>query len=126
MTHAKIFADLFKKYGYNGVDGSLNYYQAFEKLVISEYGSNATKEQHALMLEKYLKEMVQSLIDITGVGTIEANYNDYVGLILNGFPGEILESCGYTIGVVLDKYHSYQVFAHDHPNIYNNIKKFCP
>ena len=47
-------------------------------------------------------------------------------LILNGFPLDILESCGYTLGVVQDKYHSYQVFAHNNPDIYTNIKKLCP
>lgn len=126
MTHAKIFSELFRKYGFNGVDHSLNYYQAFEQLVISEYGSNATKEQHTLMLEKYLSDMVRSLIEVTGVGTFETNYNDYVGLILYGFPLDILESCGYTLGVVQDKYYSYQVFAHNNPDIYTNIKKLCP
>lgn len=125
LVHAKIFSELFKKYGFNGVDHSLNYYQAFEQLVIAEYGNNATSDQHTLMLEKYLNEMVRSLIEVTGVGTFDANYQDYVGLILYGFPKEILESCGYSLGVVADKYHSYQVFAHNNPSIYDNIKYFC-
>ncbi len=127
LVHAKIFSDLFTQYGYAGIQGSMNYYQAFEQLVIKEYGSNATVEQHKLMLDKYLKNMVESLIEVTGVGSYPLNYEDYVGLILQGFPNDILESCGYTADIVADKYHSYQVYLLNHQQIlekFQNLK--CP
>jgi len=128
MVHAKIFNDCMRLYGYDGkVMGSLSYFQAFKKLVIKEYGFDATKEQHKLMLDKYLKDLVQNLIDMTGKGS----YDDYIGLVLNGFPEDILLECGYSTtgsgpGTIQDKLRTYKLFANNNPDIFNNLNTVCP
>ena len=127
LIHAKIINECMNLYGFDGTTvNSLSFSQAFEKLVIHEYGKNATKDEHKLILDKYLHDMVNDLINITGKGT----YDDYIGLVLNGFPKDILLQCGYAVGggpgTVEDKYHTYQVFKHNNPDIFNNLNKVCP
>ena len=127
LVHAKIFSDCMRLYGYDGKQmGSISYFDAFKKLVIKEYGNNATTEQHKLMLDKYIKDMVDNLITMTGKGT----YDDYIGLVLNSFPEDILLECGYYtsggVGSVQDKIHDYKLFVHNNPDVFNNINKICP
>ena len=115
-------------FGFDGkTQNSLNYLDAFKKLVIKEYGTNATTDQHELMLDKYLNEMVNNLIEITGKG----EYDDYIGLVLNGFPEDILLECGYATtgsgpGTIQDKIRTYKLFANNNPDIFNNLNTVCP
>lgn len=127
LIHTRIINECMNLFGFDGKTmNSMSYLEAFKKLVFREYGYNATQEQHRLMLDKYLNEMVNNLIELTGKGT----YDDYVGLVLNGFPKNILLECGYAIGggagSVEDKVHTYKVFRKNNPDIYNNINKVCP
>lgn len=122
LVHAEIFSKLFKKYGYIGDQNSLNYAEAFHQLVLMEYGGQAGPEQHHLMLEQFLDEMVNSLIEITGKGT----YEDYVGLILNGFPEDILKYCGITVNDVILKVDRYKDFKSKNPDLFYLFDKFCP
>ena len=109
-------------YGYDGKQmGSISYFDAFKKLVIKEYGNNATTEQHKLMLDKYVNDMVDNLITMTGKGT----YDDYIGLVLNSFPEDILWSAGYSPSAVADKLHDFKLFKHNNPDIYNNLNTAC-
>lgn len=65
--------------------------------------------------------MVENLIEVTGIGT----YADYEGLVLNGFPLEILESCGYNLWNIEDKLHTYNVFKYNNPFVCDKIKEIC-
>jgi hypothetical protein len=122
LVHAQIFSRLFKYYGYNGSVESLNYHEAFHQLVLKEYGGQAGPEQHNLMLEYFLKDMVNSLIEITGKGT----YEDYEGLVLNGFPPEVLIYCGITNQELKEKVDRYKDFKIKNPGIFYLFDKFCP
>lgn len=103
LVHAEIYSKLFKKYGYLGDANSLNYAEAFHQLVLKEYGDQAGPDQHHLMLEQFLDEMINSLIEIAGEGTFE----DFEGLVLNGFPEDVLNYCGITKEEVLQKVNRY-------------------
>ncbi len=79
-----------------------------DKRSVSEVGGQSGENEHSLMLEHYLNEMVNSLIEMNnGVGT----YYDFVGLVLNGFPIEVLNYCGYTLQGVQVHYNNFLNFV---------------
>ncbi|MEE9438213.1 MAG: hypothetical protein V3V14_04385 [Saprospiraceae bacterium] len=88
LIHADINRRLVEKYGFT-TSGStmLDYQSAFDALMLEEYGESPSQVQHELMLNYYIDDMVQSLIDMNGG---HGTYNDFVGLVLNGFPEPIL------------------------------------
>ena len=123
LIHAKIFNDCMNLFGFDGkTQNSLNYLNVFKKLVVSEYGTNTTTDQHKLMLDKYINDMVINLIEITKQGT----YDDYIGLVLNGFPEDILWQCGYSPNYAVDKFHNYNVYKHNNSDIFNKLNTVCP
>lgn len=97
LVHADIFRRLSEYYTLDFIN-TLEIQQALHQLTLEEFGPNATPEQHALMLEYYLDQMAQSLLDANnGVGTLQL-FKDF---ILNGFPESVLQVCGYSITEVI-------------------------
>jgi len=87
---------------------------AFFELVGHQYGENPTELQHEFMLDYFLVPMVNSLIEMNGgVGT----YSYFVGLVLSGFPGEVLEAAGYNVDDFLDFAEIARDFIENNSNI---------
>jgi hypothetical protein len=119
MIHAYIYQSLLN----TGWNGNLNTYtDAFHAFVQHTYGKNATSTQYQIMLEHFVDQMVQSLIQANGgIG----NYEDFEGLVLNGFGNDVLDYCGYSIDDIQTKLDRYNNFISN----LNNISSFfnsCP
>lgn len=67
--------------------------------------------------------MVNSLKDITGC---EASFDDLEGLVLNGFPKEILEYCDIKVEDVKLKVDRYKLFRAQCPEAFYLLNKLCP
>ena len=106
LVHADIKRRLVEEFNWDpSNEGTL--LETFSILVLETFGENSTIAEHELMLEYYLQKMVDSLIEMNnGVG----NYNDFVGLILDGMPVDILNYCGYSVEDVQQKYNQYLSF----------------
>jgi hypothetical protein len=94
---------------------------AFFKLVYFEYGPNASFSEHEFMLDFYLDEMIESLIEFNnGVGTEQ----DFIGLVYFGFPAEVLLYNNISVSQALSIYEDYENFISGPSNI-NNIITNC-
>jgi hypothetical protein len=84
-------------------------------------GFDATPEEHAIMIQYYLNAMVASLIEMNGgVGV----YEDFVGLVLIGFPAEVYSYIGLTTAEVVSLYSDYLNATTGQGNI-NHILSNC-
>lgn len=112
LIHADIRRRLLEDYSWNGDE--LNISESFLKMVELEYGAQATLSDHELMLDYYLDLMVESLIAANdNVGTRE----DFIGLVLNGFEEEVLNSCGLAFEDVSVAYNNYLTFISQPGNL---------
>jgi len=119
LVHADIRRRLFEDYNWNGQDISL--LTAYEQLVVEEYGADATQSEHAFIIQYYLDQMVQSLIEMNGgIG----NYEDFVGLVLVGFPVDVYSYLNLSTSQVLSMYTDYLNATTGDGNI-NNILSNC-
>ena len=119
LIHADIKRRLIEDHGWNG--GLLTLTEAFHQLVVEEYGGQAGEDEHNLMLEHYLTEMVNSLIEMNnGIGS----YADFVGLVLNGFPIEALNYCGVMYQDVAVHYDHFLGFIQQ-PGSVNQLLLSC-
>ncbi|MBK7344645.1 MAG: hypothetical protein IPJ06_17060 [Saprospiraceae bacterium] len=119
LIHADIERRLIEGYGWNGND--IDFAQAFHQLVLNEYGGQAGPSEHNLMMEHYLDEMVNGLIEMNnGIGT----YSNFVGLVLNGFPIDVLNYCGITQQFVQTQYGAYLNFIQQ-PGHINSVLSSC-
>ncbi len=89
--------------------------------VLAEYGGQSGENEHNLMLEHYLDDMVNSLIEMNnGIGS----YGEFVGLILNGFSIDVLNYCGISLQYVQEKYAEYLLFIQQ-PGHINSVLSSC-
>ena len=98
LIHASIQSYLADNFGWQGDAGT--YLEHFNKLLHNTYGPYPTEQQHNLMLDRFLIPMVSSLQQMNGGGS----YSDYVGLILKGFPDDVLVAAGYDLSEVQSLY----------------------
>ena len=121
LIHADLKRRLLQEYGYVPSPGE-SFQDAFDQLVLETYGGAASQDEHLIMVTEYLDIAVNSLIEMNGgVGT----YNDFVGIVLNGFPLDILEAAGYTEeGVTAIILNSFE-FINDPENIINETLLGC-
>jgi len=96
LVHADFYRQLIKDYNWNGSDMTLD--ATFRALVVAKYGPNATPDQHVLMLNQILPDMINSLMQANG-STIQCTGFEESGdckhfktLIINGFGEELLET----------------------------------
>lgn len=94
LIHADFFRQLFEDYGWTGDYLTLD--ETFKKLVEFKYGPDATPDQHVLMLNELLPDMINSLMQANG-SSIQCNGTETSGdclyfktLIINGFSEELL------------------------------------
>jgi hypothetical protein len=120
LIHADILRRLFEEYNWSGSDQSL--LTAFNELVIAVNGSNPTFGQHKLMLDLYVDKMAESMLEFNNNIGIS---NDFLGLIYNGFPQQILYYHGLDLGDVAILYTDYQNFISQSGNINSKLSN-CP
>jgi len=119
MIHANILQNLLNN-GWSGAETDRA--SAFHAYVLQEYGPNAGKTEHELMLNSFVKDMVQSLIDANGgIGS----YSDFEGLVLNGFGQDILKYTNYTVADIQLKKQNFNNFIANPANITQNFIS-CP
>lgn len=119
LIHADIKRRLVEDHGWNGSE--LTFSNAFHQLVLAEYGGQSGENEHNLMLEHYLDDMVNSLIEMNnGIGS----YGEFVGLILNGFSIDVLNYCGISLQYVQEKYAEYLLFIQQ-PGHINSVLSSC-
>jgi len=119
LVHADIRRRLFEDFNWNGQN--LTFLVAFDQLVTEQYGFDATPEEHAIMIQYYLDVMVASLIEMNGgIGV----YEDFVGLVLTGFPPEVYSYIGLTTAEVLSLYNDYLNATTGQGNI-NHVLSNC-
>ncbi len=119
MIHANILQDLLNN-GWSGT--TTDFASAFHALVLQKYGPNAGKTEHELMLNIFVNDMVQSLIDANGgMGT----FSDFEGLVLNGFGPDIFQYTNYTQIDINNKMAVYNNFVSNPANVSPNFVS-CP
>jgi hypothetical protein len=119
MIHAYIYQSLLNA-GWNG--NPLTHDQAFHAYVQHIYGKNATPSQHQYMLDYFVDRMIESLIQANGgMGTFE----DFEGLVLNGFGNDVLSYCGYSLNETQAKLDRYNNFI-SNPNNISSFFNSCP
>ncbi|MCP3928097.1 MAG: hypothetical protein GY705_03240, partial [Bacteroidetes bacterium] len=106
LIHADIKRRLIEVHGLY-VSNDMTETEAFHELVFKEYGGQAGTDEHKLMLEYYLEEMVNSLIEMNNA---VGEYDDFVGGVLNGFPLDALNYCDISYNDVQQKYIDFQNF----------------
>ena len=123
LQHEMIHAYLYQSLLNTGWNGNLNTYaDAFHAYVQHTYGKNATSTQHQIMLDYFVDQMVQSLIEANGgIGT----YQDFEGLVLNGFGNDVLDYCVYSIDDIQTKLDRYNNFI-SNPNNISSLFNSCP
>ncbi len=105
LLHADINRRLLEDHNWEAANESFE--DAFFKLVYFEYGPNASFSEHEFMLDFYLDQMIQSLVEYNnGVGAEE----DFIGLVYFGFPADVLFYNNITVSQALSLYSDYQNF----------------
>lgn len=91
-------------------------------MVLQKYGPIAGKTEHELMLNVFVNDMVQSLIDANeGIG----NFSDFEGLVLRGFGQDLLQYTNYTQIDINNKMAVYNSFISNPANVSPNFVS-CP
>ena len=114
LLHAKIINSL-QNYGYDGTLGTIE--EAFFKMVNIRYGEDPTQAQHQFMLDFFLDQMVNSLVEINGSG----EYSDFLGLVLSGFPDSVLTASGFDLDDRDEIVEHSRVFLKDESNINSQL-----
>jgi len=120
LIHAEIKRKLIEIYGWNG--DSATYNVAFQAMIQAEYGGGIPDE-HNLMFQFFLQEMVNSLKEMNG--DIGGNDSDYIGLILHGLPLSSLNGL-YTASQVSSMYNHAITFHKQPGGLMTTIKTLCP
>jgi hypothetical protein len=119
LVHADIQRRLLEDYNWNG--NGLTYLVALNQLAYEIYGEDVTPNEHAIMIQHYLDIMIDGLIQMNGgVGT----YDDFVGLVLTGFPPEVYTYINLTTSDVMSLYYDYLNATTGQGNI-NNVLINC-
>lgn len=119
LVHAEIRRQLRVNYNLDPLGWS--YSACFFEFVYENYDSGADFTEHEIMLRYFLNPMIESLIEMNnGVGTEQ----DFKGLVLNGFPLDVLFACGYSPGEVTSLYYTYLDFI-DRPGNINSMILNC-
>ncbi len=94
LVHADFYRQLFEDYSWTGDYLTLD--ETFRKLVEFHYGINATPDQHILMLNELLPDMINSLMQANGSNILcngTETYGDcfhFKTLIINGFSEHLI------------------------------------
>lgn len=112
FIHASIYQEL-KNMGWNG--SNISEGDAFHQYVMQKYGiQNPTTTQHQLILDYFVDLMVNSLIEANnGIGSFE----DFEGLVLNGFGEDVLIYCGISLSELQEKYQNHLNFINNPSNV---------
>jgi len=115
LIHADIRRRLIEQYDWDA--SADTYVEAFTRLVQEEYGGVGMTE-HQIMVDHYVDEMVESLIQMNGgIGTED----NFAGLVLNGFPIDVLNASGISLQDVQNAYADYLVFIAQPGNISSTL-----
>ncbi|MBK8888203.1 MAG: hypothetical protein IPN46_17375 [Saprospiraceae bacterium] len=105
LVHADLYRQLIEDYSWNG--DPMNFDETFKMLVLKKYGPDATPDEHVLMLNQILPNMINSLMQANGDNTLCTGLENsgpcfnFKTLILNGFSAELLET---QLGISLEQH----------------------
>jgi len=125
LVHADFYRQLIKDYGWSG--SPMTFDATFKLLVHNKYGPNATPDQHVLMLNQLLPDMINSLMQANGSNDTCTGLETsgpclyFKTFIVNGFGLDLLES---ELGISLDlhnsNYQEYNLWKLSQP-LYQNL-----
>lgn len=122
LIHAMIQTTLVREFGWDASQDPLSFSEAFRKMTQGTFGANPTEAEHKLMLDRFLIPMINSLQEMNGnLGT----YADFLGIVLAGFPEQVLIWGGYNPIDVKQQAHASRAIFNNPANLINGSLLGC-